>query len=195
MRNIHSGGNEYPPNDSGTADRSNGRDDTQDVDSPEKTPSEPFETASTGGCARPDSRQSNSTDSITQKPAVLPDGGEIVAQSDVQNGSDKDTATSHEPDLTAFQEQCLIAIARHHKGNGYYPKGKAIKGRLEQFYTTDVNHGRLYPNLDDLQKRGLVEKHERDRRTNEYHLTTSGKSILEDRLERLKNAVGEGGDV
>lgn len=195
MRNEQSGGNEYSPKDSRKADRASGRDDTRGADSSKETPSEAIETASTGGYAGPESRQAERTDSTNQKPTVRTDGAGQVVSSDVQNGGNKATATSHEPDLTAFQQQCLIAVAGLHNANGYYPKGTAIKHRLEQFYPKEVNHGRLYPNLDELQERGLVEKRERDRRTNEYHLTDDGKAVLEDRLKRLENAVGEGGDA
>jgi DNA-binding PadR family transcriptional regulator len=45
-----------------------------------------------------------------------------------------------------------------------------------------VNHGRLYPNLDDLVEMGLVEKSELDKRTNQYALTDEGYQALLDQL-------------
>lgn len=78
-----------------------------------------------------------------------------------------------ERDLTAFQ-QCILAILAEEARYGL-----AVKRELESYYGSDVNHGRLYPNLDDLVELGLVEKGEIDKRTNEYRLTEKGyESIL-----------------
>ena len=35
------------------------------------------------------------------------------------------------------------------------PHGLAIKEELEGYYESEVNHGRLYPNLDTLVEKGL----------------------------------------
>lgn len=51
--------------------------------------------------------------------------------------------------------------------------GLAIKRELEDYYGSEVNHGRLHPNLDDL-----VEKSARDKRTNEYALSEAGHDAL-----------------
>lgn len=88
-------------------------------------------------------------------------------------------------DLTGFQRDCLVTIA----GLGR-PKGLAIKEVLDQVYTGEINHGRLYPNLDKLVELGLVSKSKKDDRTNEYRLTQRGKRVREDmaawdRLERF----------
>ena len=45
---------------------------------------------------------------------------------------------------------------------------------LEDYYEGEVHHGRLYPNLDELVDKGLVEKGTIDRRTNYYTLTQRG---------------------
>jgi DNA-binding PadR family transcriptional regulator len=76
------------------------------------------------------------------------------------------------PELTAFQQTILTVLAEEAR------YGLAIKRELETYYGTDVNHGRLYPNLDDLVQDGLVEKSERDKRTNEYALTDAGYEAL-----------------
>ena len=81
-------------------------------------------------------------------------------------------------DLTAFQRDCLYVIA----GLGA-PKGLAIKDRLDDYYSAPVNHGRLYPNLEALVEKGLVEKGSKDDRTNEYRLTDRGRRELEARRE------------
>ena len=72
-------------------------------------------------------------------------------------------------DLTGFQRDLLIVIAGLEE-----PHGLAIKEELEDYYESDVNHGRLYPNLDELVSKGLVEKGQKDRRTNVYRLTARG---------------------
>lgn len=80
-------------------------------------------------------------------------------------------------DLTAFQQNILVILAEEPM------YGLAIKRQLETYYGTDVNHGRLYPNLDDLVEMGLVEKSELDKRTNQYELTDEGHAALLDQFE------------
>ncbi len=81
-------------------------------------------------------------------------------------------------DLTGFQRDVLYVVA----GNDQ-PKGVEIKDELDGYYEHEVNHGRLYPNLDELVNKGLVEKGKKDDRTNEYLLTDRGKRELEARRE------------
>ncbi len=81
-------------------------------------------------------------------------------------------------DLTGFQRDLLYVIAGKEE-----PHGLAIKEELEGYYETEVHHGRLYPNLDTLVEKGLVEKGERDRRTNFYRLTGRGHREIEARRE------------
>ncbi|SDJ55853.1 DNA-binding transcriptional regulator, PadR family [Halovenus aranensis] len=80
-------------------------------------------------------------------------------------------------ELTAFQQNILTILAEEPR------YGLAIKRELESYYGTEVNHGRLYPNLDDLVEMGLVEKSELDKRTNQYALTEDGYDALLDQLE------------
>jgi len=72
-------------------------------------------------------------------------------------------------DLTGFQRDILYVIAGLDE-----PHGLAVKDELEDYYEQDINHGRLYPNLDDLVDKGLVEKGQLDKRTNVYTLTQRG---------------------
>jgi len=88
--------------------------------------------------------------------------------------------------LTGFQRDALEAIARLERDDETC-YGLAIKRRLESQHG-EVNHGRLYPNLDALVERGLVEKSALDRRTNEYVLTDDGRGLLLQRAERLADA-------
>ncbi|SEW07384.1 PadR family transcriptional regulator [Halobacterium jilantaiense] len=80
-------------------------------------------------------------------------------------------------DLTAFQKNILNVLGEEAR------YGLAIKRELEDYYGQEVNHGRLYPNLDDLVNKGLVEKSELDKRTNEYALTDDGFDAVLDDLE------------
>lgn len=77
-------------------------------------------------------------------------------------------------DLTTFQQAILTILSEKPR------YGLAIKSELETYYDEEVNHGRLYPNLDSLVEDGLVEKSERDKRTNEYALTDRGSAALVD---------------
>lgn len=81
-------------------------------------------------------------------------------------------------DLTGFQRDCLYVIAGLES-----PKGVTIKDALDEYYGSAINHGRLYPNLDDLVEKGLVEKGRIDDRTNSYALSARGKRELEARRE------------
>lgn len=85
-----------------------------------------------------------------------------------------DSGIIHE--LTAFQQRILVILSEEAR------YGLAVKRELEQYYGSDVNHGRLYPNLDDLVELGLVEKSQLDRRTNEYALTEVGHDAILNQL-------------
>ena len=80
-------------------------------------------------------------------------------------------------DLTAFQQNILVILAEEPM------YGLAIKRQLESYYGTEVNHGRLYPNLDDLVEMELIEKSELDKRTNQYELTEKGVDVVRGRFE------------
>ncbi len=89
--------------------------------------------------------------------------------------------------LTAFQFEVLAELHRHEPIHGL-----GVKQRLEERhdkYDGEVNHGRLYPNLDELVDAGLVEKTEADKRTNHYALTDAGVAALEDRVKTLGGSV------
>jgi len=80
--------------------------------------------------------------------------------------------------LSAFQRDILLILRRLEQSeeDSY---GLAIKRRLEDRYDSEVNHGRLYPNLDDLIEYSLVERGQIDKRTNRYTLTDEGRDLLE----------------
>ncbi|ELY56109.1 PadR family transcriptional regulator [Natronococcus sp. A-GB1] len=81
-------------------------------------------------------------------------------------------------DLTGFQRDLLYVIA-----GADQPSGQDIKSEIEQYYSAEINHGRLYPNLDTLVNKGLVEKGELDRRTNYYAITDDGERTIRNRRE------------
>lgn len=89
-------------------------------------------------------------------------------------------------DMTAFQRDTLCIIAGMDE-----PYGLAIKHQLEEYYGEEVNHGRLYPNLDTLVEKGVLEKGEHDKRTNRYTLTEDGRTEIEARLEWMTDRFND----
>lgn len=81
-------------------------------------------------------------------------------------------------DLTGFQRDLLYVIVGKDD-----PHGLAIKEELEKYYEREIHHGRLYPNLDTLVEKGLVEKGQQDRRTNYYTVTRRGHREIEARQD------------
>lgn len=89
-------------------------------------------------------------------------------------------------DLTAFQRDLLYVVTGLDN-----PHGLAIKEEVDEYYEKDVNHGQLYPNLDTLVEKGLVEKGEKDKRTNVYSTTRRGEREIEARTEWESQYVTE----
>ncbi|ELY90328.1 PadR family transcriptional regulator [Natrialba hulunbeirensis JCM 10989] len=81
-------------------------------------------------------------------------------------------------DLTGFQRDLLYVIA-----GADQPSGQDVKDEIETYYSAEINHGRLYPNLDTLVNKELVEKGELDRRTNYYAISDEGRQVIDDRRE------------
>lgn len=80
-------------------------------------------------------------------------------------------------ELTGFQRDLLYVIAGSDQ-----PSGQTIRRELEE-YIENINHGRLYPNLDKLVEYSLVQKGDQDQRTNYYEVTESGEELLTRRRE------------
>jgi DNA-binding PadR family transcriptional regulator len=89
-------------------------------------------------------------------------------------------------DLTGFQRDCLYVITGLDD-----PHGLALKNELEEYYEGEIHHGRLYPNLDTLVEKGLVEKGSKDQRTNVYTLTERGRRELTARREWEEGYLGD----
>lgn len=79
-------------------------------------------------------------------------------------------------DLTGFQRDLLVTIAGLEE-----PTGVAIKEAIERYYRKEIKAGHIYPYLDSLVERGLVNKEQHDGRTNVYILTSAGRRALEER--------------
>jgi len=106
--------------------------------------------------------------------------------------SDAESASTpaHDPEgvdpqtLTLFQQNILYVLAESDGAN----YGLGVKRRLQVLYEV-VNHGRLYPALNQLVERGLVQKSERDGGTNEYALTATARKTLEADASRRATIV------
>ena len=79
--------------------------------------------------------------------------------------------------LTGFQRDLLVVASGLTK-----PSGQDIKEHIETAMDTTVKHGRLYPNLDTLVERGLLEKGQHDRRTNYYEVSEKGNLTIQEYL-------------
>mgnify|MGYP006272345277 FL=1 len=88
--------------------------------------------------------------------------------------------------LTGFQRDLLVVASGLQK-----PSGQEIKDHIEDATGTQVKHGRLYPNLDTLVERGLLEKGQHDRRTNYYQITEKGSLTIQEQLEWMQSQSRE----
>ena len=90
--------------------------------------------------------------------------------------------------LTGFQRDILYCIAAIKE-----PYGLEIKRELEDCLSGSVNHGRLYPNLDQLVEKRLLKKEKKDDRTNLYPLTPLAKELIAERREWEDEMLQAGG--
>lgn len=78
-------------------------------------------------------------------------------------------------DLNSFRRDVLRVVDDHGA-----PHGLAVRDTLEAAYDEDeISNGRVYPALDELVEKGLVEKSHPDKRTNEYTITARGRRELD----------------
>lgn len=80
--------------------------------------------------------------------------------------------------LTGFRRDILRSVLRI-DDTDQDTYGLAIKRDLESRYGEEINHGRLYPNLNTLVEDDFLEKTRLDNRTNEYALTPSARDLLD----------------
>ncbi|RQG93763.1 hypothetical protein EA472_22435, partial [Natrarchaeobius oligotrophus] len=166
MNNKHKGGKRDYPKESRTAGHPSGRDDTRGAGSQNTPPREDAADATRirSGCGP---RQLHSTDTNPESSvATATDAEQSVLLTD---GGVDEEIRAVASDLTKFQLRCLATLARQDR------HGIGIREVVEEYYGEEQTHGRLYPNLDQLVEKGVVEKSERDRRTNNYALTETGR--------------------
>jgi len=82
--------------------------------------------------------------------------------------------------LTAFQTTLMVAIEANNDPSGQ-DLIRWVEANADKHCVDTVNHGRAYPNLDELVEKGYVTKGEQDKRTNYYALTDAGRERLEAR--------------
>ncbi|WP_435360423.1 PadR family transcriptional regulator [Haloarchaeobius sp. DFWS5] len=132
-----------------------------------------------GGVSHDDETPAQTTDYDCDDDAeILQEDGILIAD----GGSDW-------TDLHAFQRDTLEAIYCL-EADDETAYGLGIKEQLQDRYGEDLNHGRIYQNLDELVDRGLLAKRPLDKRTNEYVLTTAAEAMLEARAARLAEVCG-----
>lgn len=82
--------------------------------------------------------------------------------------------------LTAFQRDIIRLL--YHEGEMI---GLELKNKMQDDRDENVNHGRLYPNLNSLVDEGYIEKRDRDGRSNFYSLTDEGKGVFENYRQKV----------
>jgi hypothetical protein len=98
-------------------------------------------------------------------------------------------AVSH---LSAFQRDILAALPvsqPHPQSDAGQPHGLAVKTTIETWYGSEVNHGRLYPNIDELAEKGYLARERIDKRTKAIRLTDAGKDALGVLAKRYAGAL------
>ncbi|WP_440989543.1 PadR family transcriptional regulator [Haloarchaeobius baliensis] len=91
-------------------------------------------------------------------------------------------------ELSAFQLRILSVL--HDREREY---GLGVKRAVEAYYGHEINHGRLYQNLNRLVDEGLVAKSVLDGRTNLYSLTDRGAETLFEEVDHLVALVDSAG--
>lgn len=107
----------------------------------------------------------------------------------MKDSSHPDQESDSMHDISGFQRDLLYVIAGLDD-----PHGLGIKAELEAYYPGEIHAGRLYPNLDTVVDKGLVEKGEQDQRTNSYTLTRRGRREIAARREWEAQYVDTAGD-
>lgn len=99
-------------------------------------------------------------------------------------------------ELTRFQQQVLSALGEVEKSGEHkyhVPHGLAVKDKLEasEYLGEEVQHGRMYPNLDALADNDLIEKQEVDNRTSGYTVSARGAQYLVKTGSQMVSAAPE----
>ena len=91
-------------------------------------------------------------------------------------------------ELTGFQRD-LLKTAIRLNDQSTAVSGQAIRRQIEQQRDQDINHGRLYPNLDVLVEAGLLEKGSIDERTNDYRSTQRAREMVRQELQSWMGVI------
>lgn len=118
------------------------------------------------------------SDATSSSSPSQPRGTATADQETEHKPPEKPIATRTFAELSGFRRDLLVVIAGLNT-----PKGLQVKTELEKYYDETINHGRLYPNLDTLVEKGLIEKTAADNRSNSYKLTDFGEQLLRERLD------------
>jgi len=93
-------------------------------------------------------------------------------------------------DLRGFQRDLLEVILD--AADSEEPQsGQDLRRELEAHRGETINHGRLYPNLDELTARGLIDCQEIDGRTNGYTPTAAAIELYIDHDERTSRIAAQ----
>lgn len=111
----------------------------------------------------------------------------MAVKTETETESDFDSDTFGE--LSAFQRDMLAIIAE--KDEEY---GLGIKREMRDLYGDEINHGRLYPNLNTLNEMGLIDKEPLDKRTNGYSITPDGRDAVKHLSTWLDVCLGNNED-
>jgi hypothetical protein len=80
-------------------------------------------------------------------------------------------------DVSAFQRD-LLAAAGQLEQAGETVTTSGMVEILDPHYSEEITRGRLSRNLDDLDRRGMIDREPLDGRTNQYPLTDLGREVL-----------------
>lgn len=89
-------------------------------------------------------------------------------------------------ELVDFRRDILLTLARSEPTHG-----QGLREDLSALRNEDVNDGRLYPHINALVEKGLIEKRENihDDRSHEYVLSDAGRHSVRDHAQRVTGAV------
>jgi hypothetical protein len=80
-------------------------------------------------------------------------------------------------DVSAFQRDLLAAAGRLEQAGETVTTSGMVE-ILAPHYSEEITRGRLSRNLDDLDRRGMIDRKPLDGRTNQYPLTDLGREVL-----------------
>jgi Fe2+ or Zn2+ uptake regulation protein len=93
-------------------------------------------------------------------------------------------------DLSDFQRD-LLEVILDAADRDDPQSGQDLRRELEAHREETINHGRLYPNLDELTARGLVDCQEIDGRTNGYTPTVAAIELYCEHDERTSRIAAQ----